>query len=215
MTDSPDARDAAAREERKAQSRRRILESARDVFFQDGFMNANLDDVAQKAGVAKGTLYRYFESKAELYVAVLARDGAIFEQKLRGTLSPAFSPPEQIRRTGRFYLEHWIQNRQYFQIFWAIDNQSMIGGLPPAVIDEVTKLWEQCLQILAGIVERGIRQGVFRPCDPWLMANVLWTVANGLLLTEFTPARRKLLRGSLESAFQDALDVFLRGLAAS
>ncbi len=209
-----DARDAAAREERRVQSRRRILDSAREVFFRDGFMAANLDDVAHKAGVAKGTLYRYFESKAELYVAVLAQDGEIFERKLRDTVSPAFTPAEQIRRTGRFYLEHWTQNRDYFQIFWAIENQSMIGGLPPAVIDEVTKLWEQCLQILAGIVERGVKQGVFRPCDPWEMANLLWTLANGLLQTEFSPTRRKLLRSRLENAFQDAIEVFLRGLAA-
>jgi AcrR family transcriptional regulator len=45
-----------SREERKAQSRRRILDSAREVFFRDGFMAANLDEVAEKAGVAKGTL---------------------------------------------------------------------------------------------------------------------------------------------------------------
>jgi TetR/AcrR family fatty acid metabolism transcriptional regulator len=215
MPDAPlDPRDAAAREERRLLSRKRILESAHQVFFRDGFMAANLDDVAHRAGVAKGTLYRYFESKAELYVAVLARDGAIFEQKLRDTVSPAFTPAEQIRRTGRFYLEHWTQNREYFQIFWAIENQLMIGGLPPAVIDEVRKLWEQCLQILAGIIERGVRQGVFRPCDAWQMANVLWILANGLLQTEFTPTRQQLLRSRLENAFQDAIDVFLRGLAA-
>ena len=37
------------REEKKAESRRRILEAARDVFFRDGFMQANLDEVAEKA----------------------------------------------------------------------------------------------------------------------------------------------------------------------
>ena len=46
-------------------------------------MAANLDDVAKGAGVAKGTLYRYFENKAELYVAVLASNGEQFERKLR------------------------------------------------------------------------------------------------------------------------------------
>ena len=58
--------------ERRAQQRLRIFEAARGVFFRDGFMNANLDEVAQLAGVAKGTLYRYFENKADLYVALLA-----------------------------------------------------------------------------------------------------------------------------------------------
>jgi len=201
------------REEKKAQSRRRILDAARDIFFRDGFMAANLDDVAQGAGVAKGTLYRYFESKAELYVAVLVQDGEIFEQKLRDTLSQSLAAPEQIRRTGRFYFDHWIQNRAYFQIFWAVENQPIIGHLPSDMVEQVTRLWERCLGILASIVEEGVRKGEFRDCDPWEIANVLWTLANGLLQIGWTPARSKLMRRSVDQAFEDALDTFLRGLS--
>ena len=212
MSDA-ETRPPPRREEKKALSRRRILDAARDIFFRDGFMAANLDDVAQGAGVAKGTLYRYFESKAELYVAVLVQDGEIFEQKMRDTLSPALPSPDQIRRTGRFYFNHWIQNRAYFQIFWAIENQPIIGDLPSSLVEEVTKLWERCLGILASIVAEGVRKGEFRDCDPWEVANVLWTLANGLLQIDWTPARVKLMRRSVEQAFEDAIDTFLRGLA--
>ena len=202
------------REQKKAESRKRILEAARAVFFRDGFMPANLDEVAERAEVAKGTLYRYFESKAELYVAVLAHDGALFERKLRETLAPQLSPPDQIRCTGRFYLEHWMRNRDYFRIFWAIENQEVIGELPRAVIQEITKLWEQCLQLLADIVARGAAEGIFRPCDPWQVAHLLWTLANGLIQTEASAARRKLRRGALSKDFEDAVEIVLRGLAS-
>ena len=43
-----------SRDQKKAESRRRILDAARDVFFRDGFMRANLDEMAEKAGVAEG-----------------------------------------------------------------------------------------------------------------------------------------------------------------
>jgi AcrR family transcriptional regulator len=186
----------------------------RSVFFRDGFMPANLDEVADLASVAKGTLYRYFENKAELYVAVLAHDGALFERKLRETLAPGLTPPEQIRCTGRFYLEHWMRNRDYFRIFWAIENQEVIGELPRGVIQEITKLWEQCLQLLADIVARGVREGIFRACDPWQVAHLLWTLANGLIQTEASAARRKLRRGALSRDFEDAIEIVLRGPAA-
>lgn len=202
------------REEKKAQSRRRILESAREVFFRDGFMAANLDEVAEKAGVAKGTLYRYFESKAELYVAVLAHNGAIFEQKMRETLSPQLDPPNQIRRTARFYFRHYVENRDYFQIFWAIENQAVIGELPAGVIEEVARLWEQCVHLVAQVIEVGIARGFFAPCDAWEVANLLWTIANGLIQTETSSTRRKLRRAPLEKAFDDAIELVLRGLAA-
>ncbi len=68
-----------SRDQKKAESRRRILEAARDVFFRDGFMRANLDEIAEKAGVAKGTLNRYFESNADLNVAVLTNNHSIFQ----------------------------------------------------------------------------------------------------------------------------------------
>ncbi|MCH2173323.1 TetR/AcrR family transcriptional regulator [Myxococcota bacterium] len=204
---------APRREEKKALSRRRILESARFIFFRDGFMKANLDEVARGAGVAKGTLYRYFESKAELYVAVLSEDGSIFVEKMRATLSPELTAADQIRCTGRFYFDHWTHNRQYFQIFWAIENESLIGGLPSQVVGEVTMLWESCLKIMADVVERGVQRGEFRDCDSWQISNILWTTCNGLLAIESSEPLRRLMRGSLEGVFESALENFLRGIA--
>ncbi len=201
------------RAEKKAQSRRRIVDSAREVFFRDGFMEANLDEVAKKAGVAKGTLYRYFDSKAELYVAVLANNGDIFEQKMRDSVSMPGPAPEQIRRLGEFYFSHWMQNPDYFQIFWAIENQPVIGDLPAGVIEEVTRLWEKCVEQLARIIEQGVAEGHFERCDAWEVADILWTMANGLIQTQSSPARRSLRRRPLEDTFKDAVDLVIRGLA--
>jgi AcrR family transcriptional regulator len=202
------------RAEKRAAPRRRIIDAAREVFFRDGFMEANLDEVARLAGVAKGTLYRYFDSKAELYVAVLAHNGEIFEQKMRDSVADtAAAPPDLIREMGRFYFDHWMQNPEYFQIFWAIENQSVIGELPPGVIDEVTRLWEKCVELLARIIQRGIDAGSFRPCDAWEVADILWTVANGLIQTESSEARRRLRRRGLDATFTDAVELVLQGLA--
>ena len=215
MTSIPPPDEGAQRRAEKKQiSRRKILEAAREVFFRDGFMAANLDEVAQKAGVAKGTLYRYFESKAELYVEVLAHNGEIFKQRMRETANGSSNSAERVRRVSKFYFEHWIRNYDYFQIFWAIENQSVIGELPPGVLEEVSKLWEECIEIVAGIVSEGVENGEFTDCDPWEMANILWTVANGLIQSEKSATRRSLRRASLETVFDDAVELFLRGLAA-
>jgi AcrR family transcriptional regulator len=201
------------REEKKAVFRQRILEAAREVFFRDGFMAANLDEVAQLAGVAKGTLYRYFENKGELYVAILSHNGEIFERRMREAAASGRSPAEQMRAVGRFYFEHWTRNREYFQIFWALENQSVIGELPPGVVEEVARLWENCLRILADVIERGAKEGTFARCDAWEVANILWTVANGLLQAEHVVTRRELRRRKLDRVFEDTVELFLRGLA--
>ena len=214
VADGDDAVPARPRRgEKRAIQRQRILESARGVFFRDGFMDANLDEVAAGAGVAKGTLYRYFENKAELYVAVLSVNGDVFEQKMRETIEPSLPPAEQVRRMSRFYIEHWTAHREYFQIFWALENEPVIGELPDAVVAQVTALWEQCLVLLAEVLERGARDGDFVAHDSWEVANILWTLANGLIQREQAQAPRSLRRNTLEQVFEDAVELVLRGLA--
>jgi TetR/AcrR family transcriptional regulator len=210
-----EADDGTSRAARKAQSRRRILEAARDVFFRDGFMAANLDEVAEKAGVAKGTLYRYFASKADLYVAVLADNGTAFTERMREEAGVGGgSTMDQLRRISRFYYDYWSRHPEYFQIFWAIDNQEVIGELPEAVVAEVTRLWENSLEILARVLREGIDAGELRPCDPWEVANILWTTSNALIQSDATKLRRQLRRMPLEAVFRDALELIFAGLTA-
>jgi len=207
--------ESTGRQQKKAESRRRILESAREIFFRDGFMTANLDEVADKAGVAKGTLYRYFESKADLYVAVLADNGRVFTEKMAQAADGKGPAMDQLWALANFYLDHWTRHQDYFQIFWAIDNQSVIGDLPGPVIDEVTQLWEQSLQILDRVLRQGVEQGELRDCDTWAVANIMWTMANAIIQSEATLARRNLRKRPLEVVFQTAFESLLRGLKAA
>ena len=51
-----------------------LLEAARRVFAEKGFHEATVDDVAEEAGVAKGTVYLYYRSKRDLYWAALKHE---------------------------------------------------------------------------------------------------------------------------------------------
>ena len=195
-------------------SRRRILESARNIFFRNGFEAANLDEVASEAGVAKGTIYRYFESKAELYVAVLSQNADAFVERMQQTIDSSLDPELQIRRIGLFYFRHYSENREYFRIFWALENQRLIGELPEALVRTVTGVWDRCLKLLAAQIERGMGEGVFRDCDPWSIANIFWIVANGLIQTEEYPERRELRGRNLEKVFENTMDLLFDGLRA-
>jgi AcrR family transcriptional regulator len=207
--------DGQGREERKALQRGRILEAAREIFFRDGFVAANLDEVALAAGVAKGTLYRYFESKGDLYVALLAENGRVFEERMRDVANAGGSAADRIRELGRFYFGHWTRNTTYFQIFWALENPAVTGSLPKQAVSAVVRLWEDCLRILADVIRSGVDSGEFGSCDTWEVANILWTVANGLIQTEQVGPRRALLGAKApEQAFHDMVELFLRGLAA-
>ncbi|HTO06127.1 MAG TPA: TetR/AcrR family transcriptional regulator [Myxococcota bacterium] len=199
---------------RSERSRKKILDSARAVFFEEGFERANLDEVARRAGLAKGTIYRHFDSKAELYVEVLVQNADTFLERMQRVVDPKDSAAEQIRRLARFYFDHYSSQLEYFRIFWAIDNQRLIGELPPNLVAKVTAVWKRALGLLAGVIERGIAAEELLPCDPWLTANVVWVGANAVIHTLEVPARRELWERDVAKVYGETIELYLRGLMA-
>src|SRR4051812_29332974 len=94
------ARTPEARQEREAA----IRAAALDVFVAKGFADARLEDVAARAGVAKGTIYLYFDSKEALLQALVraavAGPIADFQQKLQET---ELSTEESLRLLSRWF----------------------------------------------------------------------------------------------------------------
>jgi AcrR family transcriptional regulator len=204
-----------SRAEQKAASRRRILEAAREVFFSQGYADASLDAIADQAGVAKGTLYRHIESKAELYVLVLMEDGEEFEARMRDAISPHDSAADQLRAIGEFYQAHWIDHPQHFRIFWAVNNQAFIGEIPGRVTARVKNLWERPLRMLEAVVRKGVETGELRKCDPWVMANVIWRIGNGAVEALSTPEPHRVVDCPPMAIYRDSLELIVSGLARS
>jgi AcrR family transcriptional regulator len=199
---------------RSERSRKKILDSARAVFFEEGFEGANLDEIARRAGLAKGTIYRHFDSKGELYVEVLVQNAGTFLERMRRVVDPKDSAADQIRRLARFYFDHYTSQLEYFRIFWAIDNQRLIGELPPILVAKVTEVWKRALGVLAEVIERGIASHELLPCDPWLTANVVWVGANAVIHTLEVPARRDLWERDVAKVYGETIELYLRGLTA-
>src|SRR6058998_2187979 len=74
-----------------------ILEAARKVFARKGFHDATVDDIAIAAGVAKGTLYLYYQSKRELYFAALKFGIAQMYSALAEEVRQASTTEEKLR----------------------------------------------------------------------------------------------------------------------
>lgn len=73
--------------ERRAARREAILAAALDEFAERGFAGARLDDVARRAGVAKGTIYLYFRDKEELFQELVRSALSPFVATIEGALS--------------------------------------------------------------------------------------------------------------------------------
>lgn len=148
-----------------------ILCAALEVFGELGFARTRLDDVARRAGVSKGTLYLYFDSKESLFRAMVTA-------RLEAVLAHA----EEFVRSWKGTTSDLL--RAFTTDYWAKMNQPEKLRLAKVVIGELSSFPElakwyyqevilRTRRVIETILERGIAAGEFRPVHPALTARAL------------------------------------------
>src|SRR5215813_1441938 len=85
------------RKEATAQRRAAILKAARTVFARQGYASTVVDDIARQADIAKGTLYLYFPSKEQIYLAALLEDAQRLDGETRAAIAAAKNWQDKLR----------------------------------------------------------------------------------------------------------------------
>jgi AcrR family transcriptional regulator len=107
---------------RTAQTQRALLEAAREVFTRQGFADASIADVVERAGSSVGSLYHHFGGKSELFVALWQEHQAAYETAastaVAGARRAGVSDPAELFATGaRAYLDGSWQRRDLAMLF--------------------------------------------------------------------------------------------------
>src|SRR5438477_8190215 len=109
---------------RAPERRAQLLAVARHVFGRSGFHGVSMDEVAREAGVTKPILYDHFNSKEELYVALLDADAQALEQRVRSALTARTGNRERIRQSFQAYFDFVDEHAAGFRLFM---QESMAG----------------------------------------------------------------------------------------
>ncbi len=94
-----------------------ILEAAEDVFAEQGYYHARMDAIAERAELAKGTLYYYFKSKDEIYVHLLEREIRKIHEEIRRRITGRETFLEILEMWIEFYLEYFENNQGFLRMF--------------------------------------------------------------------------------------------------
>lgn len=161
------AQAAAPRWRRRAQARPgEIVDAALSVFAAKGFAATRLDDVARQAGVSKGTLYLYFDNKAELFKemirqTLLARFAASLE-RAEVAISASDALRALIAGVGKLLTDDRLSAIPKL----IISESGNFPELAAFYLDEVIKPIRARITTL---IERGVAHGEFRPIDTGLI----------------------------------------------
>jgi len=165
--------------------RRQILAAALEAFDASGYGATTMDEVAAKAGISKGSIYNYFQSKQDLFEHVftdsVAPDEAQVDRMLEQTDGAA------VRLLG--YVDYWSeQTARFRQVgklvleFWAAAAREPQDA---SLAWSLHELHERSMARLGGIVAGGIETGEFRSdLDPHVAAALIDAAMAGILVNQ-------------------------------
>ena len=147
-----------------------ILDAARTVFARRGFAGGILDEIAQEAGIAKGTLYLYFKGKEELYKAVLDHDMRTLRQNTLDRVDAAATLREKIAAFTLVRLQNGDARREFFRIM--DQEQQNLTMTRTQYSDWVREPVEHLAAAIADAVSRGEIRDVPAEKVAWSIADI-------------------------------------------
>jgi AcrR family transcriptional regulator len=164
-------------------NRERILEVAKQEFTRSG-ANASLEEIAKKAGVGPGTLYRHFPTREELLVAVYRSEMEKLAAAER-TLADTLPPVEALRAWLLLFVD-------------AVETKQIIAPVLNTLVGDPKKVFEashaQIHEALRALVKRTIKSGDIRKdLDPIDLLRALVGVANVATSPDWQQSARRLV----------------------
>jgi AcrR family transcriptional regulator len=183
--------------------REEILDVAATVFAQYGYPNADMDYVAKALHVGKGTIYRYFPSKQELFLAAADRGMRQVHENIEAACAGVSDPLVRLSRAIRAYLGFFKDHPQYTELL--IQERAEFKDRPQQTYfahrDQNLRPWRQWFEEL-------IAAGRVRQIPVDRIVEVISDLVYGTMFTNHFAGRHK----PLEVQTQDILDVVFHGI---
>jgi len=159
-----------------------ILQAAFAVVTERGYFETKVDEVARRAGVAKGTVYLYFKDKPAIYIGLV---DWLLEQGLAIT-AEVMARPISPRRKLEELFSTWasgVMSNPGVMALLSMENVNQTSTVMRRFKKHVLPHIMQMQDAIAGIVKQGIEQGEFRPVDPRTAAVMYMSAFRAELLS--------------------------------
>jgi AcrR family transcriptional regulator len=194
--------------EPKQERRQQIMNAAKDVFAEAGYHGASINAIIERAEIARGTFYLYFESKSAVFDSIL--DHAMTDLRARihriEVVDPKAPPPQvQLRAQVVETLEYIVRDRGLAMLLLSA------GHTPDAeAAERLDQFFAEVRDLLRRAFESGMEIGLVRKVDTVLAAAAMLGMIRGVveqLVTQPNPP-------AVDKVVDEILIIALRGVLA-
>jgi AcrR family transcriptional regulator len=179
--------------------REKILGAAEEIFARRDYHEVQMDDVAEASGAGKGTLYRYFPSKQDLYFAVIFEGVERLRSELEAAVRTGEPPVRNVRRIVHRTLAYFWDRRFFFSLIHRTEHK------PDSEAREWLRHRDGLSRVVQEALEAAMRAGQIRRTDTRIAAEMLLGMMRGV-------NRYRRHDDRLENLVDGVVDVFMRGV---
>jgi AcrR family transcriptional regulator len=191
--------------DRCAERREEILEAATRLFATQGYADTDTQQLADEIGVGKGTLYRYFPSKRELFLAAADRGMRKLCQFIDDKVATIEDAPERIAEVVRSYLRFFEQHPEFCELL--IHERALFKDRKKPTYIEHREAHRERLRLL---YQTFIAEGQIRDMPVDQILDVLGDLLYGTMFTNYFSGRRT----SVEEQANGILNILFYGILA-
>ncbi len=176
--------------------RQEILQVALKLFSRKGFHNVSMHEIAKKSEFAVGTLYKFFSNKEELYKTLILEKSGEFHSVLTAALEKPGSEMEKIKAWVEAKVSVFMDNLDCVLLYLA-ETRGGSFNIRAGIDTEIIRQYEETLEKMKDVFEKGIKKKMFRKYDPYLLAVALDGISTTFLFEHLAHPDRLLFDADL------------------
>lgn len=198
----------SSRREREQQMRREcIIEAAQLLFERKGYEPTTVEEIAETAELGKGTIYSYFKSKEEIYIAILEKRLDTLIEQMKTAIREPKSAVDALQRLYDTFVVYYRERKGFVaSLFVQADEQVFyrLGGLVSGLKNKAA-VW---MDLVGQVLQWGIERGEFVPMDVPKTARIVVGLILGLIIQHDMGQ----IDSDLISYRDEVFDLVLKGL---
>ncbi len=178
----------------------KILKAAEKVFFKKGFFPTRMDDIAETAGVAKGTLYLYFKDKTSIYVHLMnhrLQEAVKLIQDIKDRPIPASEKLEKIFQAW----EDYYAQAQGMTSFVSLENINLTQELMREIETQIKPKLTCMIDLITDIFRTGIADKEFKKVNPKIAAIFFASTVRAFFVAGFYQVKVKDSQKAIKNLF--------------
>lgn len=161
-----------------------VLQAAQELFLELGEDRVTVEMIAERVGIGKGTIYKHFETKDEIYLLLMIRYEEELSQMFRRIES---SPGEREQLAKEFFLFR-IKDPKRYMLFDRLEQKLVAARAVPELLERLHRTRASNAAVLTKIIQGRIDEGVLENVPPYFHVCAAWALAHGavaLMQSEF------------------------------